>query len=70
MHHGAINDCVFAPSENRLATAGGDGFVKIWDPRDGTLVRGLKGHSGEVNAVRYSIDELYVPRSNILLFLH
>ena len=60
VHQGSINDCIFAPSESRMASAGGDSLVKIWDPRDGTLVRTLKGHIGEVNAVRYSQDELYL----------
>jgi WD40 repeat protein len=46
VHHGALNDAVFSPSELRVATAGGDKLIKIWDPRDGTYVRALKGHKG------------------------
>eukprot|EP00606_Chrysophyceae_sp_TOSAG23-5_P001088 GSChrysophyteH2.ASY1.ANO1.1406.1 assembled CDS len=60
VHHGSVNDVAFAPSENRMASAGGDKLVKIWDPRDGTLVRVLAGHTGEVTALRYSHDELYL----------
>lgn len=46
VHHGALNDAVFSPSELRVASAGGDKLIKIWDPRDGTYVRALKGHAG------------------------
>ena len=35
-------------------------LVKIWDPRDGSLVRVLKGHRGEVNSVAYSTNEAYL----------
>ena len=35
-HHGAINDAVFSSSEKRIAGAGGDKLIKIWDPRDGS----------------------------------
>ena len=59
-HNGAIADLKFAPSENRVASAGGDGDIKIWDPRDGTLVRVLRGHTGAVNCVAYTSDELYL----------
>ena len=60
LHHGGINDVVFSPSEARIATAGGDNLVKIWDPRDGTHVRSLVGHTDEVTGVQFSGDELYL----------
>ncbi|KAJ1439187.1 WD40-repeat-containing domain protein, partial [Ochromonadaceae sp. CCMP2298] len=47
-HHGSVNDAIFSPSEGRVATAGGDHLVKIWDPRDGSFVRSLAGHKSEV----------------------
>lgn len=28
-HNGSVNDAVFAPSEGRIATAGGDALVKV-----------------------------------------
>jgi WD40 repeat protein len=28
-HNGSVNDAVFSPSEGRIATAGGDGLVKV-----------------------------------------
>ena len=59
-HHGTIFDAIFAPSEKRVATAGGDCLIKIWDPRDGLCVRVLRGHGGEVCSLKYSSDELFL----------
>jgi len=59
-HHGSVNDAVFSPSETRVATAGGDGLVKIWDPRDGSYVQRLQGHSNEVFSVKYSSSEQFL----------
>lgn len=53
-HHGTIFDAVFSPSERRLASAGGDGLIKFWDPRDGSLVRSLNGHESEVGMLVFA----------------
>ena len=42
---------------------------QIWDPRDGSFVRSLKGHEAEVTAVRYSADQLYLVSSGADLTL-
>ena len=60
VHHGAIRDVVFSPSEARVASAGGDGIIKIWDPRDGSHVRSFTGHKDEVMRIAYTNDELYL----------
>lgn len=43
-----------------MATAGGDGLIKIWDPRDGTFVRTLKGHKTSVFSVQYTSSEQFL----------
>jgi WD40 repeat protein len=40
----------------RLATAGGDGAIKVWDPSDGTEVLTLAGHTGNIWSVAWSPD--------------
>jgi WD40 repeat protein len=59
-HHGAVNDIAFAPSETRLATAGGDGLIKIWDPRDGSYVNRLVGHDNAVLTLQYTSTEQFL----------
>lgn len=35
-------------------------FCQIWDPRDGTFVRSMKGHKGEVRSVQYTTNEQFL----------
>src|SRR5262249_28278837 len=41
-HADTVYPAVYSTDGTRLATAGGDGRVKLWDARDGTLVRELR----------------------------
>jgi WD40 repeat protein len=38
-------------------------FIKIWDPKDGSFIRRLVGHTAEVTSLCYSLDELYLVSS-------
>jgi WD40 repeat protein len=55
--HGAgIPGVAFSPDGRRLASAGGDHRVKIWDPSTGQLVRELTAFGYRAQAVAFSPD--------------
>jgi WD40 repeat protein len=55
-HASAVAGVAYNPDESRLATAGKDGTVRVWDTVTGTEVRVLRGHKGEVERVAFSPD--------------
>jgi hypothetical protein len=88
---GSVNDAVFPPSEQRVATAGGDmhtyihliisiciceiylhicvgcmyvgdGLVKLWEPRDGSYVKRLQGHTSEGDKICIHTYILYMQK--------
>jgi WD40 repeat protein len=46
----------FSPDGKRLASAGKDKSVKVWDVTTGKLIRTMPGHTGEVWSVVFSPD--------------
>jgi WD40 repeat protein len=46
--------------ENYVATASMDGVVRIYDNRDGSLIRSLTGHASSVNGVLITPNNAYV----------
>jgi WD40 repeat protein len=55
-HPGGIAGVTFSPGGERLATAGGDKNVKIWEAATGRELRTLTGHTFIVSSVAYSPD--------------
>ena len=46
----------FSPDGKLLASAGHDGQIHLWEPKDGTLVKTLPGHQQWVAALAFSHD--------------
>ncbi len=51
-----VNGAAFGPEGRRLATAGQDGIVKVWDVQSATALLSLAGHSGGATVVAFSPD--------------
>jgi WD40 repeat protein len=55
-HGSGVNAVTFSPDGKLLASASGDGTVRLWDAGSGAPLQTLEGHSFEVNAVAFSPD--------------
>ena len=63
-HSGSIHDAIFSPSDFRVASAGGDKLIKLWDPATGVFIRSLLGHEREVLSLFFSQDNLFLISSS------
>lgn len=52
-HRAVVNDLSWSPNGNIVATAGGDGLVRLFDIRTFKELDALKGHEKEVTAVAW-----------------
>ena len=55
-HAGSVLSVAFGPDGNRLASAGGDGTVKVWDTATGQEILTLKGHTSFLTSATFSPD--------------
>jgi WD40 repeat protein len=55
-HDNAVLAVAFSPDGKRLASAGQDATIKIWDPATGKEVRSLDGSPDAVEALAFSAD--------------
>ncbi len=54
-HEDKVHHAAFSPDGAHVATAGGDGIVRLWEVGTGRAVRALK-HGGGVNYLEYNRD--------------
>jgi WD40 repeat protein len=55
-HAGEVRSVVYSPDGRRLASAGQDRLVKLWDVATGGEVFSLAGHQGRVTGLAFSPD--------------
>ena len=55
-HRDVVRQLKFSDDGRRLASAGHDGDVRIWDPDSGQCIRCLRGHPGPVTRAAFVAD--------------
>jgi WD40 repeat protein len=55
-HTNAVHGVAFSPRGRLLASAGGDGTVRVWEIATGAVLRTLTGHARAVVSVAFSPD--------------
>jgi WD40 repeat protein len=55
-HTDGVASVAFSPDGKRLASASGDGTVKVWDATSGEVLLTLKGHHSRVMSMVFSLD--------------
>jgi WD40 repeat protein len=55
-HEGRIGAVAWSPDGTRIATAGWDNTVKVWDAHRGVELATLRGHGSQVTSVSWSPD--------------
>lgn len=57
---GAVNQIVWSPDGNKLASAGKDSTIRFWDPLTGELVQTLEANAGIVWSLVWSADSQHL----------
>jgi len=53
-HTGAVRSLLFSPDSSRLASAGAEGAIRVWDPAAGQTVRTIDGLASDVRSLSFS----------------
>src|SRR5262249_9537302 len=59
-HTHVVQSLAFSPDGRRLATAGQDGTIKVWDMDTGREVTHYAGHADDVRTVAFSPDGKWI----------
>lgn len=59
-HRGPVYGAAFSPDNKKIASAGWDGTVRIWDVTDGAQLLKIEAHDGDVWAVSFGGDGKWV----------
>ena len=55
-HRDILYDVAISPNANLLASASYDRMIKLWNRKDGKLIRTFSGHNGAVHDIAFSPD--------------
>ena len=55
-HTGPVWDVTFSPDGSRIASAGNDGTIRLWETETGRELATFRGHRGMVTRVRFAPD--------------
>jgi WD40 repeat protein len=53
-HPGIIHALAFSPDGSGLASGSSDRIIRLWDPRNGSLIASLSGHQYSINALAFN----------------
>lgn len=59
-HTQVVNQVIFSPDGNVIATGSNDNTVRLWNAQTGALLRVLEGHQGRVNRLVFSPDSTWL----------
>jgi AAA-like domain/WD domain, G-beta repeat len=55
-HKGAITSIRFNPANSQMTSAGIDGKIKIWNVKNGELIKEINGHTEPIRNITFSAD--------------